>query len=628
MNVMPPTSAPAPVVPGPQSLAAVTDEAARFHAEGGQPGIAFGVVADGELVHSGGFGEQEHGGGDIPDAGTGFRIASMTKSFTAAAILSLRDEGALRLDDPLPDHLPVAAQWRGPTADSPVLTIRHLLTMAAGFPTDDPWGDRQQGLAAEAFTELLQGGLTYAWAPGTAFEYSNLGYALLGLVIESCTGSSYRDAIVHRLLTPLGMSETGFDVTVLPAHRMATGHQHTDEGWRSLPFDPYGAFAPMGGLFSTVGDLASWIAGFTDAFPPRDDPESGHPLCRASRRELQQPHRGLPAQLIWPSLDDVPAVRATGYGFGLLIEHHPVHGLIVGHSGGYPGFGSHMRWHPGSGLGVVVLGNATYTGTYRPAARMLSVLLEGAAHPRRRSRRVGGRVAGRMSASNGRRPLSAQSQPPPAGADTWTATLRARHSVEQLLQGWDDALAAELFADNVDLDRPLTQRRAELDRTARHLGSWEPDPILPVEQPSPAQCTWWLRGPGGRARLEILLTPQVPPRVQTLNVMLVPTPPVPLRSAAELIIAELTQPCPQWPQALATAADLDRDRLGRLLQVGATWAGACDIVAVTGGDGSCQATFRLAGERGDLTLTLTVGPGSPQPDGALPTIRRFGLSAG
>ena len=603
--------------PDPQALAAVTAQAARFQAEGGQPGIAFGVVAGGRLVHSGGFGERRRHGGAPPDAHTRFRIASMTKSFTASALLQLRDDGALRLDDPLAEYVPAAAQLRGPTRDSPPITIRHLLTMSAGLPTDDPWGDRQQGLPAQDFGELVRGGLSFAWAPGTAFEYSNLGYALLGLVIESCTGSSYRDVVTERLLDPLGMTSTGFDESAVPPSRRATGHRRDGGGWRPVPNDPYGAFAPMGGLFSTVTDLARWVAEFTDAFPPRDDPESGHPLSRASRRELQQAHRGLPAQLLWPSVDAAPTVRATGYGFGLLVEHDPVHGLIVGHSGGYPGYGSHMRWHPGTGLGVVLLGNATYTPAFRPAARMLALLLAGAAHPPRRSRRVTG--VGPFGASSG------QAQPAPAGEPSWTATRQARTAVERLLQGWDDALAAEVFADNVDLDRPLAERRAELEQIRERFGPLQPLPGSPTE-PTPAQCSWWMQGPGGRVRLDILLTPQRPPRVQTLIVTPAPQPSARLLEVAELVVAELARPCPQWPPGVATSRGVDPATLARLLQVAAAWAGACDIVAVTGGDGGDVAIFRLAGERGELGLTLTVELDPAPPDRSPRPVRRLALA--
>ncbi len=138
----------------------------RLAREAAVPGVAWGVVRDGLLVHSGGAGTIRDGEDRPPDADSVYRIASMTKSFTAATVLLLRDEGRLRLDDPVADHVPALADWAPPTADSPPVTIRDLLTMSSGLPTDDPWGDRQQGLALDAFDRLLADGPSFAWPPG------------------------------------------------------------------------------------------------------------------------------------------------------------------------------------------------------------------------------------------------------------------------------------------------------------------------------------------------------------------------------------------------------------------------------------------------------------------------------
>ena len=170
-------------------VAAIADEVFAGAPElASVPGVAFGIVHDGVLVHSGGYGVATVGG-PAPRADTVFRIASMTKSFTAAAVLLLRDEGRLRLDDPVADHLPVA---RALDHDgmAPV-TIRDLLTMGGGLATDDPWGDRQESLPLDQFDALVAGGFSVCWPPRTTFEYSNTGYALLGRVDRGCG----RDAV-------------------------------------------------------------------------------------------------------------------------------------------------------------------------------------------------------------------------------------------------------------------------------------------------------------------------------------------------------------------------------------------------------------------------------------------------
>src|ERR1700761_5206244 len=168
--------------------------AAGYHRRGARPGWGCGMVAGGELGHAAGLGEGPLGG-PPPDAGTVFRIASMTKSFTASAILTLRDDGLLRLDDLAEEYVPELRDWPPVSPDAARISIRHLLTMTAGFPTDDPWGDRQQGLPLTDFAAFLANGVSFTCAPGTRFEYSNLGYAILGRVITAVTGMAYPDYV-------------------------------------------------------------------------------------------------------------------------------------------------------------------------------------------------------------------------------------------------------------------------------------------------------------------------------------------------------------------------------------------------------------------------------------------------
>ena len=236
--------------------------------------------------------------------------------------------------------------------------------MSAGFPTDDPWGDRQQGLDLDRFAELLRAGPQLAWTPGVRFEYSNLGYGILGRVISNAAGAEYKDVVRTRLLEPLGMTATTFEQDEVPPPGSPTATCGATTAYVLEPVDPYGALASMGGVFTSLRDLARWVGFFTDAFPPRDDPEGPYPLSRASRREMQQAHRTIPPWLA-AATPDVVDLQSMAYGYGLDVIEDLVAGRIVCHSGGYPGFGSHMRWQMASGLGVVVLGNHRYT----PATR-------------------------------------------------------------------------------------------------------------------------------------------------------------------------------------------------------------------------------------------------------------------
>ena len=128
----------------------------------------------------------------------------MTKSFTALAILQLRDAGKLRLDDSVHTYVPALKDVAYLTQDAPPITIRHLLTHAAGFPEDNPWGDRQLADSPDEFIELLEAGISFSNVPGVAYEYSNLGFTLLGTIITNVSGQPYQQYIRENILEPLG----------------------------------------------------------------------------------------------------------------------------------------------------------------------------------------------------------------------------------------------------------------------------------------------------------------------------------------------------------------------------------------------------------------------------------------
>lgn len=570
-------------------FAEVDELAGAFQARGGQPGLAYGVVAGGELVHARGLGERWLGG-TAPDERTVFRIASMTKSFTAAAVLLLRDEGALALADPAERYVPELRGLRLPGGDSPAITVRHLLTMTAGFPTDDPWGDRQQGLPLADFGKLLAGGVSFAWAPGTRFEYSNLGYAILGRLITAVSGLAYHDFVRERLLGPLGMTATGYEAAGFGSGQLARGYRHGPGGWEELVPDPCGAFAPMGGVFSCVADLARWVSGFAAAFPPGGQDGGPHPVGRASRREMQLPQVAITPPAFGRLPGDPLLTGPLSYGLGLFAEEDPAYGRIVQHSGGYPGFGSNMRWHPGSGTGVIVLANSTYAGTSGLAVRMLSALLRAApsAGPARPE------VRGPAAAPGG----------------PWQATLAAREEVSGLLQTWDDATASRLFSENVAQDEPLPERQAKIERIRQRIGEFRDDPGRPAEFDTPAHCRWWLRGPRGTVQAEIQLTPEHQPRVMSVRLAVPPAPGSPLARLLDTLTALLNEGAPGWPPEVPAAATLDTGVLLRQFRMAAAWAGRCRPGAVRAGNGESAATVELAGEHATLTLSVAVDPAS------------------
>src|SRR3954463_9704990 len=178
----------------------MTAYAAQAHA----PGAAWGVVVDGQLAHTGVTGYRDLATKAPVDADTVFRIASMTKSFTAMSILKLRDEGKLSLDDPAERYVPELKTLKYPTSDSPRITVRHLLSHSEGFPEDNPWGDRQLADTDRQMSGPIRSGIPFSNAPGIAYEYSNFGFAILGRIVTNVSGQSYDDYVVQHVLKPLG----------------------------------------------------------------------------------------------------------------------------------------------------------------------------------------------------------------------------------------------------------------------------------------------------------------------------------------------------------------------------------------------------------------------------------------
>jgi len=573
-------------------------------ARGGQPAIAYGIVAGGELVHSAGFGARVLGAG-APDADTVFRIASMSKSFTASAILLLRDAGALALDDPAAEYVPELAGWTCGSADAAPVTIRQLLTMTAGFPTDDPWGDRQQGLPITAFDELLAAGVSFNWAPGTRFEYSNLGYAILGRVLTMASGMLYDEFIRTRLLAPLGLSRTGFNADEFDQQSLAVGYRHGVGGWDEVPFDPYGAFAPMGGVFSTVSDLARWVAGFAAAFPPDGNPDGNpgsdgddaHPLGPASRRQMQLPQ----AVTGWRAagrLPGGPPAPPEYYGFGLFVDEDPSRGRVVSHSGGYPGFGSNMRWHPATGVGVIALGN----GTYAPMSPLTGLVLD-ALVPGSHAYHVA--LAPAAPAAPEASAATAADKTHQTGAP-WPQTLAAQEKVNRLLADWDDAAADALFTENVALDGPYAERRHTIGLIRKRIGAFTADPARAAESDTPAHRRWWLTGENGTVQVQIQLSPERAPRVMSLTLAVPPAPDSPLARTLDAVLEWMNDPAQEWPAEVPIAASADAGLIARRLRMAAAWAGKCTAGAFQVGSGTASVTVELVGAHAPATLSLLV----------------------
>lgn len=355
----------------PPAVAAEIDGAfAAFRQRTPVPGLAYAIVKDGRLVHVATHGVQSLADPRPVTAQTRFRIASMSKAFTALAILKLRDEGRLSLDDLAEKHVPQMRSWAYPTSDSPRIRLRDLLQHVAGFVTDDPWGDRQQPLSEAEFTRMIAAGVPWSRSGQSQHEYSNFGYALLGRIVTNVSGEPYQRYMRRVILQPLGMTATGYEIRDVPAERLAVGYRWENERWVVEPAMPDGAFGAMGGLHTTVDDYAKWVAFLLSAWPPRDGPETG-PARRSTVRELAQ---GLNFVRIAPRPGASPndeCVHAIAYGMAMRVTPDCDLGLTLSHGGGYPGYGSFVVLAPERGAGAFGFTNRTYQAPAVPVWQSL-----------------------------------------------------------------------------------------------------------------------------------------------------------------------------------------------------------------------------------------------------------------
>jgi CubicO group peptidase (beta-lactamase class C family) len=448
------------------------------------PGAAWGIVVDGELAHSGTAGFRDLEARSPVGSDTVFRIASMTKSFTAMAILKLRDEGKLSLEDPAAKYVPELGALVYPTSDSPTITIRHLLSHAEGFPEDNPWGDRQLADTDEQLSRMIRGGIPFSHAPGIAYEYSNYGFAILGRVVSNVSGVPYAEYVQRNILAPLHMTSTTLEPSSVPKDELAVGYRWEDGRWKREPILPHGAFGSMGGMLTTVPDLATYVAAFLGAWPPHDGPETA-PIRRSSLREMQHVWQPAPASVTTSASGDA-RLTAGGYGFALRVSQTCEFPLIVAHSGGLPGYGSQMRWLPDYGVGIIAFGNLRYTGWGAP---------------------IDGAIAA-LSATGGLQPRVVHPSP---------ALEEVRAAVSRLVTQWNDADADRIAAENLFLDVDKPHRRAELDRLHEQVGPCTAgDGFDDVE--NPLRGEWSMPCARGTLRVAVTLAPTMPPRVQSMTV--------------------------------------------------------------------------------------------------------------
>jgi D-alanyl-D-alanine carboxypeptidase len=305
-----------------------------------EPSLSIGVVYDQDLIWSKSYGFANIEKRVPATPATLYRIASISKVFTATAIMELRDAGKLRLDDPVSTYLP----WfkiKEPRPDAPPITIWNLLTHTSGLAREIPgpyWNDLKFPSREDMMRLLPQEAAIQL--PGTTYKYSNIAVAVAGEVVAAVSGEPYEQYVVSHILKPLGMTSTQVAPTS-PTADMALGYRRRAPGKprEAEDFIDARALTPSAGLASSVNDLAKFVS-----FQLRDGPAGGSQILKGpTLREMQR------VQFLRPDW-------SSGQGLGFGIRHVGTE-VRVGKDGVAPGYKSLMEWVPAQKYGVIVLIN-------------------------------------------------------------------------------------------------------------------------------------------------------------------------------------------------------------------------------------------------------------------------------
>ncbi|PKK38042.1 serine hydrolase [Siphonobacter sp. SORGH_AS_0500] len=446
------------------------------------PGLTYGIVVDGQLIDSHSFGSTNLAQKTAASSKSLFRIASMTKSITAMAIIKLRDEGKLRLDDPVQQYIPEVKKTPALTVDAPVITIRHLLTHAAGFPEDNPWGDRQLAIADAYFLKMLGKGVSLSNPPGITYEYSNMGFAMLGRIITVVTQTPYQEYITKEILKPLGMTHTVWDFSKVEPELLAHGYRWENEKFVEEKLLPDGAYGAMGGLLTSIEDFSKYVSFHLAAWPARSEAGTG-PIRRSSVREMQQPANfaGLSTSL---KANGTPYSISSAYAYGLRWTRDSDAITTVGHSGGLPGFGSNWRILPEYGIGVITYANLTYANAGLINTKIIETLLASADLKKRQL------------------PVS-------------KILNQRKKDLVSVLKDWNQASHYPIFAENFFPDKSLALRKKASEELFSKVGKIvKVGDLIPENQ---LRGTFIMEGEQGKVLVYFTLSPENPALIQQLD---------------------------------------------------------------------------------------------------------------
>jgi CubicO group peptidase (beta-lactamase class C family) len=323
------------------------------------PGIAVGVVADQELIWASGFGFADTGKKVAMTPQTKFRMASHSKLFTATAVMQLREQGKLRLDDPVSKYLPWF-QVKAADNEDPPITIEELLTHSSGLPREAgshwttfefPTTEQLRGLMAERHAPF---------SPEVRWKYSNLAFSIAGMVIESVSGQKFADYVQQNIYTPLGMTSSSVDQN---ASGLAIGYGRLmPDGTRAVnPFVDARGMAAATGISSTVEDMAKFVSAQF-----RKGRMGGRQIL--STGSLREMHRVRVLENNW--------TQGNAIGFAVRRERDKIY---VTHGGSYPGYQTNTLMQIDGKVGVIVLTNADDANPGAIATQLMNTVGEAVA---------------------------------------------------------------------------------------------------------------------------------------------------------------------------------------------------------------------------------------------------------
>jgi len=446
--------------------------------------VAYAVLLDGKIIYQSNTGIVNYKTKKVADNQSVYRIASMSKSFASVAILQLRDAGKIKLDDPVWKYIP-ELKGQKYSADSPEITVRHLLTHAAGFPEDNPWGDRQLGISEATMLKMFKKGISFSNEPGVAYEYSNMGFAMLGQIIKNVSGQSYQSYIIEKVWKPLGMKNTYWDYTKVPDNQLVRGYRWLREQYIEQPIEPDGAYGIMGGVLTSIEDFSKYMAFHQAAYDI--NAANSTILKKSSLKEMHFPANFNSMNNRGYTGTGEPCSNVSFYGYGLRIDQNCNQIRSIGHSGGLPGFGSDWKIVPQYGLGIVTFTNGTYGGAALMNNQIIPFIIEKAR-------------------------LSPNSFPV-------SAILKQRQNeLVKLLPMWENAEKSGIFAENFFLDYFPDLLKAEAEGIFEKAGK-----IIKVHEIVPENALrgkFLMEGEKGNIEVSFTMSPENPPLIQAYSIRL------------------------------------------------------------------------------------------------------------